>query len=86
MNSSDEVSEEAFTDWISLGEIVVEPDGPRTVALVWVQCLFFTIGGWGGESFCETANREIVSFRSCVRAGEARRSCVGEREAIRLCS
>ena len=33
------------------------------------------------------ANREIVSFRSCVRAceraGEARRSCVGEREAIR---
>ena len=36
------------------------------------------IGGWGGES-----NREIVSFRSCVRAGEARRSCVGEREAMR---
>ena len=33
-------------------------------------------GCWGGES-----NREIVSFRSCVRAGEARRSCVGEREA-----
>ena len=30
------------------------------------------IGGWGGESFCETANREIVSFRSCVRAGEAK--------------
>ena len=26
------------------------------------------IGGWGGES-----NREIVSFRSCVRVGEARR-------------
>ena len=44
---------------------------------------YFLIGGWGGESFCGTANREIVSFRSCVRA---RRSCVGEREAIRLCS
>jgi len=38
------------------------------------------VGGWGGES-----NREIVSFRSCVRAGEARRSCMGEREAIRSC-
>ena len=37
----------------------------------------------GGGSFCDP-NREIVSFRSCVRAGEARRSCVGEREAIRL--
>ena len=31
------------------------------------------IGGWGGESFCETANREIVSFRSCVRACERAR-------------
>ena len=31
----------------------------------------------GGES-----NREIVSFRSCVRAGEARRSCEGERETM----
>ena len=31
----------------------------------------------GGQS-----NREIVSFRSCVRAGEARRSCEGEREAV----
>ena len=30
----------------------------------------FVIGGWGGESVCETANREIVSFRSCVRASE----------------
>ena len=31
------------------------------------------IGGWGGESVCETANREIVSFRACERArrGEA---------------
>ena len=27
----------------------------------------------GGESFCETANREIVSFRSCVRASERAR-------------
>ena len=27
-------------------------------------------------------NREIVSFRACERA---RRSCLGEREAIRLC-
>ena len=40
--------------------------------------IYVCIGGWGGES-----NREIVSFRSCVRAGEARRSCVGEREARR---
>ena len=52
-----------------------------------ISCMIITmlirwaIGGWGGQS-----NREIVSFRSCVRAGEARRSCVGEREAIRLCS
>ena len=34
------------------------------------------IGGWGGES-----NREIVSFRSCVRASERARDqrfdCVG---------
>ena len=36
-------------------------------------------GYWrlGGES-----NREVVSFRSCVRAGEARRSCEGERETM----
>ena len=45
-------------------------------------CMKNCIGGWGGESVCETANREIVSFRSCVRAGEARRSCEGEREAM----
>ena len=41
------------------------------------------IGGWGGESFV-TPNREIVSFRSCVRACErARRGeaklCASER-------
>ena len=47
-------------------------------AVVWsmVMRLAF-VRGWGGES-----NREIVSFRSCVRAGEARRSCVSEREAM----
>ena len=35
--------------------------------------LYYIIGGWGGESFV-TPNREIVSFRSCVRAkrGEAK--------------
>ena len=27
----------------------------------------------GGESVCETASREIVSFRSCVRASERAR-------------
>ena len=37
----------------------------------------------GGKNGSEP-NREIVSFRSCVRAGEARRSCLGEREAMRF--
>ena len=43
------------------------------------QCFFndldvcvWVIGGWGGESFV-TPNREIVSFRSCVRACERAR-------------
>ena len=34
---------------------------------------FMYIGGWGGES-ARTPNREIVSFRSCVRASERRAS------------
>ena len=44
--------------------------------------IYWRLGGW---VLCETANREIVSFRSCVRAGEARRSCVGEREGCHFC-
>ena len=39
----------------------------------------------GPEHFVQTqpGNRFVSFVRACVRAGEARRSCVGEREAMR---
>ena len=46
-------------------------------AFVYVYVYVYVYWRLGGET-----NREIVSFRSCVRAGEARRSCVSEREAM----
>ena len=48
---------------------------PQTLAVCSGDSAFGSqhkIGGWGGESFV-TPNREIVSFRSCVRASERAR-------------
>ena len=53
---------------------------------IYILYIYIRLEVGGGESFVTPTGKSFRFVRACVRAsgrGEARRSCVGEREAMR---